>query len=216
MENIKLIFFDYDGTIADTIPGIVSAVNAMLQKLGLSQRESGEIISFIGNGQKYLIEASVGSKKEITYDDAYAVFDEYYKNHLDDQLKLYPGVKEGLEYFKDTVKIIISNKNTVYIEAGLEMLGIDAYFKDVLGGDLTEQRKPSPDSLYKLLKKYNVSPQNAVIVGDMDIDIKTGKNAGIITCGVTYGLGSQESLQRAGADYIVDSIIELINNLNVR
>lgn len=209
MKHIEIIFFDFDGTLANTIPGIVNAVNVTLQHGGLPQRKPEEIVSFIGSGQDYLIERSVGDEHKDTYKAALDFFDTYYGAHLNDELSLYDGVKEGLASLHQVIKVIVSNKNESFIREGLEVLGIKACFSDILGGDNADCMKPDPCPLKNLLKKYQVHPGNALMVGDMNIDIQTGKNAGILTCGVTYGLGSRESLEKAGADYIVESLVEL-------
>lgn len=209
MINIDAIFFDVDGTLVDARIDIVKAINYTLRKLRLAELPFGSIVSYIGTGVKDLIKKSLGAKNSIYIDSAVKIFSEYYVKHSADQSKLYPHVKETLEYFRDKRKFILTNRFREFAAITLGELGIKDYFEDIVGGDDENCMKPSACILDKVFSGSGIERPKAMIVGDMAIDIETGRNSGIKTCWVTYGLGVKEDLKNLKPDYIIDDIIEL-------
>jgi phosphoglycolate phosphatase-like HAD superfamily hydrolase len=106
---------------------------------------------------------------------------------------------------------VITNRNRKFAEITLRKLGIKNYFEEIVGGDDVNCMKPSACPLDRLSSKIEMKKSKTIIVGDMDIDIRTGKNFGIKTCWVTYGLGNREDIEKIKPDYIIDDIIELKN-----
>jgi len=209
IKNIEIIFFDVDGTLLDSSEDIVDSVNFTLNFLGLEEKPFEEIVEYMGPGVKYLIEKSLGEENESLLDKALGIFEEYFNKHSNDKTKLYPNVKEILEYLKDKENFILTNRRKKMAEITLRKFGILKYFKEVIGGDEDDCLKPSPCPLHKALKYFEEKKDKSIIVGDMAVDIKTGKNAGIVTCGVTYGVGKKKDITKARPDYIIDDIIEL-------
>ena len=126
-----------------------------------------------------------------------------------DNTAMYPGVTDVLEYFKDKKKIIISNKSKEFIELSLKRFKIEKYFVRVSGGDDDNCRKPSPCPIIKVMGEFKVKPREAIIVGDSFLDIQTGINSGILTCGVTYGIGKKEDILALKPDFVIDRISKL-------
>ena len=91
----------------------------------------------------------------------------------------------------------------------MKNLGIYDYFEEILGGDDTGCIKPSPCPMDKIIDKFNIDKSKAIVVGDMAIDILAGKNTGVMTCAVTYGIGKKEDILKARPDYIIDDIRKL-------
>ncbi len=209
MKYIDLIIFDLDGTLVDSRDDIANAVNFTLKKIGLKEKSISEISSYIGTGIEDLIGKSLGNKQEVLLTRALSVFEKYYRKHSIDNSVLYPNVKEILEYFKNKRKVIVTNRNYEFALIALNKLGIYDYFENVVGGDDIGCMKPSSCPLDISMNRLNTNKEEAIIVGDMDIDIVAGKKAGIITCGVTYGIGKKEDIIKAKPDFIIDDIIGL-------
>jgi phosphoglycolate phosphatase len=106
--------------------------------------------------------------------------------------------------------VIISNKSDRFIRLILKNHGLLKHFREILGGDTASCLKPDPCMLKRLMEKYHVPPRRALFIGDMTIDIETGKNAGVLTCGLTYGFDGREKLKRMAPDFLVDDLMELI------
>jgi phosphoglycolate phosphatase len=209
MKYIDLIIFDLDGTLVDSREDMANAVNFALKKIGLKEKSISEISSYIGKGIADLISGSLGNKQEALLKRALSVFEKYYRKHSTDNTVLYPNVKEILEYFNNKRKAIVTNRNYEFALIALNKLGIQDYFEDVIGGDDIGCMKPSSCPLDRSMNRLNANREKAIIVGDMDIDIVAGKTAGIITCGVTYGIGEKEDIIKAKPDFIIDDIIDL-------
>lgn len=208
-KPIGLIIFDLDGTLVDSREDIAGAVNFTLKQFGLKEKSLSEITSYIGSGLEELIRKSLGEKKDSLLNEAVSRFEQYYTLHSVDKSRLYPGVKEVLEHFKDKRKSVVTNKKYRFARLALETLGVYGYFEDVLGGDNSGCMKPSSCSLDQTIEKLKVPKEKTIIVGDMDVDILAGKRAGIATCAVTYGIGKKEDILKARPDYIIDNISEL-------
>ncbi|MBI4706407.1 MAG: HAD-IA family hydrolase [Candidatus Omnitrophica bacterium] len=209
MRCVDLIIFDLDGTLVDSRSQIANAVNFTLRALNIEERPFEEITSFIGMGARDLLRRSLRKENAQLLNEAVITFQNYYKIHSPGHASLYPHVIETLEYFKDKIKIIITNSPKATAEQILFNSGIDKYFKDIIGGDDESCQKPSACSLNKSSYYLKNSKDKIIIVGDMDIDVITGKSAGILTCAVTYGIGKKKDLVKAGPDYMIDDIIQL-------
>lgn len=207
-KPIDLIMFDFDGTLADSLPAAVKSIRQMLAELGYPAKTTEEIGRHIGFGEKALVAGSIGSRDENKIKAAQAV---YYKFNLENikDVGLYPHAKETLEFFKEKIKIIISNKRDEFIHAILKSRSVDRYFREVLGGDSSACLKPDPCVINEALKKYKVQPAKALLVGDMTIDIKTGRNAGVLTCAVTYGFEPAQKLKKTRPDFLIDDLSAL-------
>jgi phosphoglycolate phosphatase len=214
MRPADLIIFDLDGTLVDSRQDIANAVNFTLREVGLSEKSPGQISSYIGMGVEDLIRKSLGNKQNSSLKRALPIFEQYYRKHCTDNSTLYPGVEEILNFFKHKKKAIITNRNREFAVATLKAIGIYDYFEDIIGGDDTNCMKPSSCPLDKFLYGLDINKDRTIIVGDMDIDILAGKRAGIITCGVTYGIGKREDITKAKPDFIIDRIIELEEIIN--
>jgi len=205
---VDLIMFDFDGTLADSLPAAVKAIQLMLAELGYPRKNGEEIGRHIGFGERALVAGSIGSEEKEKVDQAQA---SYYR-HNSEQIKLvelYPHVRETLEHFRDKKMVVVSNKRDEFIIKILEAQGVHSYFKEVFGGDSSPCLKPDPCVLLSILKEYGVRPERALLVGDMKIDIDTGKNAGVITCGAAYGFEGRDKLAAEKPDFIIGDIEEL-------
>ena len=235
---IKLLIFDLDGTLADTSKDITDAVNYAVEPYGVKPLSISEIKAMVGSGITKLIESliptenliptflnppipplakggegglSEGERDFSAKEEAVKRFLEYYSMHLLDYTNTYPQVKETLSKIEAYKKAVISNKREVLSKKVLEGLGLLKFFDVVLGSDSVSERKPSPLPIFELLKRFGVSKEEAVIIGDSNYDIEAGKAAGIKTIAVTYGYRGREVLK--GADFIIENFGEILRIL---
>ncbi|MFC1590316.1 HAD family hydrolase [Candidatus Omnitrophota bacterium] len=213
MKKVDMIIFDLDGTLIDSRADIANAVNHTLRSLGLKEKSVDEICSYVGKGVEELVRKSLGEENTALLDEALPALEAYYREHSSDRSTLYPHVEETLERFKDKKKVIATNRKREFALLSLEKMGIERYFEEVIGADDSRHMKPSPCPLDRTLRNMDISKDKAIIVGDMNIDIMTGKAAGIATCAVTYGLGKREDIIKAKPDYIIDDIQELKDHI---
>ena len=137
---------------------------------------------------------------------------EEYENRLLDSTRLYPGVKEGLDRLYWAEFAIVTNKPEKLSRKLLEALGLGHRFRTILGGDSIPLRKPDPAPLREAMRRCGATAQETVMVGDSPGDIKAGRAAGVITCGIAGGFRGREALEAAGCDLVITSIAELADH----
>lgn len=212
--DIELIIFDLDGTLIDSKDDIANSVNYTLKQFGLPALENSLIYSYVGNGVLPLLEETLThSNKKDTLNEALKIFRTHYEEHLLDITRPYPGVMEMLEYFSSAGMGLISNKPEKFVKKILKGLDVESFFLVALGGDSLKTKKPDPEGINMIINRFKTMPDKTIIVGDGGVDIRAGKNAGIHTCGVSYGLREREELVDAGADIIIDDILELKDHI---
>lgn len=204
---LKLLIFDLDGTLTDTAQDIADAINYALKPFGQKKYSVEETKAMVGSGISKLLESLLPAKDDRSKKIVTDRFLEYYSEHLLDNTKSYPHVKETLSKLGNYKKAVVSNKREALSKSILDGLGILERFDIVFGSDSVPEKKPSPVPILKLLERFNVTCDETVIIGDSNYDIEAGKAAGIKTVAVTYGFRSREVLK--DADFIVDSFNEL-------
>jgi phosphoglycolate phosphatase len=206
---IHLVMFDLDGTLADTGKDLADAVNHTRAHFKLEALPEALVLSHVGRGVEHLLRHSLPEDSLDRFQEVLGVFLLRYEGHLLDTTVLYPGVREVLDYFRGKRRVVVSNKMYRLTVAVLRGLGVEKQFDAVLGGDSAAEKKPHPALIHDVLNRFQILPAHALIVGDGDTDVEAGKRAGIITCGVTYGLGSKEGLVAAQPDILIDDLAEL-------
>lgn len=210
-KAIDLIIFDLDGTLADTGRDLADAVNHTRAHFDLPALPDLLVYSNVGRGVEHLLRQSLPRESSEHFQEVMQVFLTRYESHLLDATVLYPDVHKILDYFRDKKRVVVSNKMHRLTVGVLRGLGVETLFDAILGGDSAIEKKPHPALLNDVLRRFDVPRDRAVIVGDGDTDMEAGKRAGIITCGVTYGLGDREKLLAAQPDFIIDNLGELLN-----
>lgn len=207
----KITVFDMDGTILNTLDDLKDSLNFTLDHFGYPKRTLEEVRRFVGNGIMKLIERGVpASTSEEKIKEAYSFFIEYYSAHCADKTKPYTGITELLKKLrKDGIKTaVVSNKADIAVK---ELC--DKYFKGLFDISIGERegvrRKPAPDSVNEVLNQLGFSREEAVYIGDSDVDVETAKNADMVCIGVEWGFRDRELLIEKGADYIVSDTEEL-------
>jgi len=206
---VHLMVFDLDGTLADTGADLADSVNRTLRSMGIPGRPEPEILRFVGDGVRKLLERSLGERHRDRLDEALARFKGIYAEHLLDRTVLYPGVADILRLFADKAKVIITNKNTDFTLALCRGLGIESCFREIIGGDSTAFMKPDPRVLLPLLDRYGAKPEETLIVGDGVNDILLARNAGVRCCAFLNGIGGREELLGLKPDFAVERIADL-------
>jgi phosphoglycolate phosphatase len=215
LAQIRLLIFDLDGTLVDSELDLALSVNAVRREMGLEPLPVPRVASYVGQGVTVLIRRALGeSASEETVEKATAMFLKYYGEHMLDNTAPYPGVCQALAEL-ETKMAVLTNKPVVFSRRMLQGLGLAGHFAFVYGGNSFEQKKPDPVGVYKLMNDLDASPPATLIVGDSSTDVMTGRNAGVWTCGVTYGIGSR-SLDETPPDLLIADLRELPRLLNGR
>lgn len=209
MQKISLFVYDFDGTLVDTFADIANSVNLALAEMNIQSLSRETIRRNIGSGVVNLMSRSLEGSGCDDVEMAVSFFQKHYNNHLLDQTKLYPNGREVVEHFSKKKNAILSNKPISFVEKILTELNFLSLFDSVLGGDSLSERKPNPMGLQLLMTNLNCPVKEVLMIGDSAIDIETGKNAGVLTCGVTYGLGNPVSLHNSKPDYLIDNLSNL-------
>ncbi|MBZ5565073.1 MAG: phosphoglycolate phosphatase [Acidobacteriia bacterium] len=208
-QQIHLVVFDLDGTLVDSKKDLALSVNAMREQMGLVPLPFELIASYVGHGVTALVTRALGDlASQENVQKGLAYFLEYYRQHMLDNTRMYPGVPEALEELRNRKLAVLTNKPVRFSQEMLTRLGIAQRFAYIYGGNSFPQKKPDPMGLHKLMADLQASPRQTLIVGDSDTDVLTGRNAGVWTCGVTYGFGAS-SLQEAPPDVLLDDLREL-------
>jgi len=214
LSRIQLLVFDLDGTLVDSETDLTLSVNAVRSQMGLDALPLKTISSYVGQGVTTLMEKSLGKPSgSEDVQKGVRLFLAYYRLHMLDNTIPYPGVRESLEDLKSRKLAVLTNKPVVFSRDLLAGLGIAGYFSFIYGGNSFARKKPDPVGVIKLLDDTGLSREQTMIVGDSDIDVLTARNAGVLACGVSYGIGST-TLETAAPDLMVGDLRDLIPLLN--
>ena len=211
----KMVIFDLDGTLLDTLDDLCNSVNYSLRTNNFPERSLAEVRTFVGNGIRLLIERSVpeGTSKELI-DKTFECFKTYYAVHCNDKTKTYPGVMDMLkELKKNGYKIAVLSNKSQYAVTKLCDIYFNNLLDDAVGARENVAKKPSPDALYICAENNNINLNNVIYVGDSDVDVATANNAGVRGIAVTWGFRSRELLIKCGAENLADNTDELLQIL---
>jgi phosphoglycolate phosphatase len=209
LVDIQLLIFDLDGTLVDSQMDLALSVNAMRGRMGMSALPHKVISSYVGQGVTHLVRRALGdSVTDELVQRALSVFLEHYRVHMLDHTVTYAGVREAQDELRGRKLAVLTNKPVNFSREMLSRLGINGYFSFVYGGSSFEQKKPDPVGVIKLMNDTGASPRQTMMVGDSDTDVLTGRNAGVWTCGVTYGFGAH-TLEIMPPDLLLSNLREL-------
>lgn len=208
-SGVELLVFDLDGTLVDSKLDLALSVNAMRERLGLAPLDHETISSYVGHGVQNLVRRALGEgATDEDMEKALEIFLNYYRRHMLDHTLPYPGVREALEALRDRRLAVLTNKPVVFSREMLAGLGLADYFLKIYGGNSFERKKPDPMGIRQLMKEASVTAERTMMVGDSDTDVLTGRNAGVWTCGVTYGFGAH-TLVECPPDVLLDDLRRL-------
>ena len=211
----KLMIFDLDGTILETLEDLKNSVNYALSTLGYPTRTHEEVRAFVGNGMLNLIKRSapVGSSED-EIQNILSVFRTHYAEHKADYTKPYTGIEKVLSVLKNqgAILTVLSNKDD-------DAVGVlcDKYFPNTFdytaGNRADRKRKPDPESVHAIINKYGLTTHDTVYIGDSEVDVLTAKNAGVDCIAVSWGFRDRDVLVDAGATVIADDMTKLYEYL---
>ncbi len=208
-REVRLLVFDLDGTLVDSKQDLAASVNAMRAGMGLSPLALELIATYVGNGVTLLVRRSLGNQATPeNVEKGLAFFLGYYREHMLDHTVPYPGVSEALRELGGRKMAVLTNKPVNFSREMIERLGFGAHFERVYGGNSFPQKKPDPVGLNQLMEDFKTAPCETLMIGDSDTDVLTGRNAGVLTCGVTYGFGAH-TLEKVAPDVTLDDMREL-------
>jgi phosphoglycolate phosphatase len=213
MSDKKLVIFDLDGTLLNTVYDLAHATNYALHTLGFPIHDVEKYKFFVGNGIMKLFERAL-PENERSEDNIHLLcthFMPYYERHNSDFTEPYKGIPELLNDLQSSdLKIAVaSNKYHKATEALIGKFFPEIHFVAVFGQREGIPVKPSPAIVFDILQKARISTKETLYVGDSGVDMQTALNAGIESVGVTWGFRPQEELEKHGAKYIIDSPAEL-------
>ena len=204
------ILFDLDGTLLDTIADIAAAVNHVLKEMGYPERTLAEVIRFVGNGARRLMEQAVPEGGDA--DAAFQGFQTWYSANCQGGTKPYDGIPEALEILKEKYPLaIVSNKPDTAVKPLC-----DQYFPGIYarGESADCPRKPAPDMVFKAMEA--IGADRCIYVGDSEVDVLTANNASVPCISVLWGFRPREELEAAGVTHFcetADELVKLIEDL---
>lgn len=216
-REIKLVIFDFDGTLADTKENIILTFQMTMKELGVEIKSRQECAATIGltleDAFKVLYPGMAAEKYILLRDTYRRIFKENRKILVPG---LFPEVMETLEELRcrGYLMSIASSRQSPSLQSFLEDMKIAHLFEYAVGGDNVEHPKPAPDAVLQILRHYNLSAEEAFVVGDMPFDINMATNAGVKSCGVTWGNADAAQLRESGANYVIDKMSQLLEILN--
>ncbi|MCR4657392.1 MAG: HAD family hydrolase [Lachnospiraceae bacterium] len=207
----RLAIFDMDGTILDTLRDMTDSLNHVMREYGLPEHTPEEVRLFVGNGIHKLIERAVpeGTREE-TLEKVFNSYVSYYEKHCADATRPYDGITRMLEELrkKGVLTAVVSNKKDVAVQALVKKY-FDGLFDESVGEREGIRIKPAPDSVLQVLKELGIEKDDAVYIGDSDVDLNTALNAGLDAVAVTWGFRDREFLKKHGATFFADDPGEL-------
>ncbi|MGA7685511.1 MAG: HAD-IA family hydrolase [Terriglobales bacterium] len=229
-QTIRLLVFDLDGTLIDSRLDLIHSVNAMLRHFQCPELDGDQVASYVGDGAPALVRRALAADHEgadeAFFQRALEYFLGYYRLHKLDHTTVYEGIPETLAALAGSsgastsgagkspgsgtrrLMAVLSNKPVGPTRAIVEALGMAPFFVHVYGGNSFATKKPDPLGVRTLLEETGVTAEQALMIGDSSIDVLTGRNAGMWTCGVTYGFAPR-SLEEVPPDVLVDRPREL-------
>lgn len=213
----RLVMFDLDGTLMDSVPDLAAAVDKMLMLLGREPAGIERVRDWVGNGSRVLVRRALVGRLEHDgvgdelADEALALFMQAYAGGHE-LTAVYPGVRECLDWLREReVKLaIITNKPAQFIEPLLEEKGLAGYFDWLVGGDTLPQQKPDPAALFWVMDKAGVAPSESLFVGDSRNDVRAAKAATVRCVALTYGYNHGEPIADEQPALVLDDLRELV------
>jgi len=214
MRTAALLIFDLDGTLADTLEGIRDGVNLAMERYGYPRRSTEEVRCAIGNGARELIRRSM--PKEAARDTelvgrVFADYDRLYEQTFRHS-HVYEGMAETLAVLKERgyLLAVLSNKQDAYVkDLAAELFDRELFC--LVAGQTDLPKKPDPAVPLRMAQSLGLAPEQCVMIGDSEVDIRTAKNAGMRSVGCLWGYRSREAILAENADVTVSKPLDLLS-----
>jgi phosphoglycolate phosphatase len=213
----RLVMFDLDGTLVDSVPDLAAAVDKTLLALGRAPAGVERVRDWIGNGARVLVRRALAGClqheqiAEAQAEQALALFmAAYAENH--ELTRVYPGVLESLGWLREQgIELaIITNKPERFVAPLLDEKGLGGYFRWIIGGDTLPQQKPDPAALLHVLQLARVEAQQALFIGDSRNDVLAAKAAGVPCVALSYGYNHGRPIAEEGPARVLDDLRQLL------
>ncbi len=212
----KLILFDLDGTLVDSVPDLALCVDRTLQDLDMPKRGEAAVRDWVGNGVEQLMRRALsgemeGEPESKLFEKAYPLFLDYYSRFNGTHSRLYPGVQSGLEQLHQSGYTLgcVTNKADAFTQPLLKRLGIHPLFSLIISGDTLARKKPDPMPLLHACQHFRILPPQGLMVGDSINDVRAARAAGFPVVCVPYGYNHGQDIREAAPDAVIDSIDRL-------
>lgn len=212
MKEYSTYIFDLDGTLLNTICDLTASTNYALRRFGMPEHSVDDVRRFVGNGVKKLMERAVpGGLENPRFDEAYAAFRQHYLEHGLDTTAPYPGIIDLLSQLKRRGKKLAVVSNKFYSATG-ELVShfFGEYISVAIGERENIRKKPAPDTVIEALRLLGVGKEDAVYIGDSDVDVNTAKSVGIPCISVLWGFRDKDFLIANGATTFVSHPEEIL------
>lgn len=216
----EMILVDVDGTLVDSVPDLAYCVDEMMKALGREPWGEARVRDWVGNGVERLVRRALtgtldGEPSDEEFERAYPIFLALYAENTSKRSKLYPGVREGLDYLKSQGYRLgcVTNKAEQFTVPLLKDLGVYDDFGIVISGDTLPVKKPDPGPLLHAAKHFGVAPEHSLMIGDSISDVKAARAAGFQIICMSYGYNHGEDIRNYDPDLVIDSMAELKNVL---
>lgn len=214
-HSIRLLIFDLDGTLVDSRLDLIHSVNAMLRHFGRPELPGDLIATYVGDGAPMLVRRALSDQDDEQFlRSALEYFLAYYRIHKLDHTVVYAGIPETLKRIAapsngvQRQMAVLSNKPVNPSRDIVQALGLGEFFVRIYGGNSFPTKKPDPLGVETILAETGTTAAEAMFIGDSSIDVQTGRNAGLWTCGVTYGF-APHTLEEVPPDVLIESPNEL-------
>lgn len=213
---LKLVMFDLDGTLVDSVADLHAALERMYRDLNMAAASEPQVRAWVGNGAQVLVQRALAYSLDEAqgaahprFAEAYALFQQHYAEVNGQHSQCYEGAHELLASLREQgIKVaIVTNKPLHYTTPLLAAKGLQADF--VLGGDCLSEKKPSPMPLLHCLAHFDCSAEQAVMVGDSRNDVLAAQAAKVVCAAVSYGYNHGEDISLSKPDLLVDSLTQL-------
>ncbi len=213
----RLVMFDLDGTLVDSVPDLAAAVDRVLVQLGREPAGVERVRHWVGNGARVLMRralagdiehAAIGEEET---QQALALFnDAYAGSHA--LSRIYPGVLSSLDWLCGAAVelALVTNKPERFVAPLLDELGLGGYFRWIIGGDTLSQQKPDPAGLLHVLHLAGVTPEQALFVGDSRNDVLAAQAAGVLCVAMSYGYNHGRSITEENPVRVIDDLRQLL------
>lgn len=224
LNNVKVILFDLDGTLIDSVSQLYLAVQAALNAHQLPAVSLEQVKEWIGNGAEVLLKRAMCRQyhfhdvDEVLFLQVKADFDHHYHAGIDKDYSLYPFVPETLSALAQAgySLAVVTNKPDEFVQPLLQSAGIAQFFFSYLGWWTVTCEKPDPMPLHYLCEQFNVKPTETLMVGDSKNDIQAARAAGIPVVGLSYGYNHGEPIENCQPDWVLHRFDELASLLALK